>query len=274
MTFQGLWCEADDHGRGIADHRLLKGTLWPLDDEVDADAVGHHLDQLEETGHVRLYAVGGERYYEIVEWEKHQSASHRRGESLHPLPPAETPDGDTTHDQSCKKVQDALPVMPESARVRARAGGAVSSEQGTGNRELGTEPSDEVDRGLALVLPAPSTTSTDTETVWDAWKEATGHHRAKFDTKRERVILRALRNYPVADCVDAVRGWKHSKHHRGENATGTVYDDISLLLRDSERLERFRDLERGDRAAPATKQPKTWDGLARVMAQRNGDVTT
>jgi len=137
MTFQGLWCEADDHGRGIADHRLLKGTLWPLDDEVDADAVGHHLDQLARTGHVRLYEVEGERYYEIVEWEKHQSASHRRGESLHPLPPAETPDGDTTHDQSCKKVQGALPAVQEGARVRARAGGAVSSEQGTGSSEQG-----------------------------------------------------------------------------------------------------------------------------------------
>jgi len=136
-------------------------------------------------------------------------------------------------------------------------------------------PPNEPGRGLALVPPAASTTSTrtDVDTVWDAWKEATGHHKAKLDTKRERVILRALQDYPVADCVDAVRGWRHSPHHAGQNKTRTVYDDISLLLRDADHIERFRDLERGDQAAPAARQPKTWDGLARVMAQRNGDAT-
>ena len=34
----------------------------------------------------------------------------------------------------------------------------------------------------------------------------------------------------------------HSPHHRGENNTGQVWNDLELLLRDNSKIERFRDL--------------------------------
>ena len=35
-TFAGLWCYVDDEGRGRADPRLVKASVWPIDDAVTA----------------------------------------------------------------------------------------------------------------------------------------------------------------------------------------------------------------------------------------------
>ena len=45
--------------------------------------------------------------------------------------------------------------------------------------------------------------------------------------------------------LDAVRGWERSPWHAGQNEQRTVYNNIELLLRDSENIEKFRDAERG-----------------------------
>lgn len=99
---------------------------------------------------------------------------------------------------------------------------------------------------------ASSTADDPTAAVFDAWRESTGKHRAQLDDKRLRRIKAALRSYPLPDVLDAVRGWANSPHHRGENDTGTVYNELTLLLRDAEHIERFRDLWR---AGPANAPP-------------------
>lgn len=92
---------------------------------------------------------------------------------------------------------------------------------------------------------------TDVGSVFEAWRQAAGRSdRTVLDPKRRRLITNALAAYPVEDVVDAVRGWRHSPHHAGQNDTGTVYNDLGLLLRDSEHIERFRDLERRGPQAP------------------------
>lgn len=120
LTFQGLWCEADDFGRGVADPRLVKGAVWPLDDEMTWGEVAKHLDELETTGHISLYEIDGEQFYVIVSWEEHQAAAYRRGKPQFPAPcttdnASTEPAEQSLHDESCKKVL----------------------ELGTGNEELG-----------------------------------------------------------------------------------------------------------------------------------------
>lgn len=88
LTFQGLWCEADDAGRGIADGRILKGTIWPLEDDITPEVVEGHLSELERTGHVRFYEVDGDRYYLVLSFEVHQAAAYRRAQPIYPEPPA------------------------------------------------------------------------------------------------------------------------------------------------------------------------------------------
>lgn len=90
--------------------------------------------------------------------------------------------------------------------------------------------------------------------IFDAWVEATKRDaaRTKLTDKRRRVIRKALADYSLEDLVAAVRGWKHSPHHRGENDRDTVYNDLELLLRDAQHIEKFRDLElaKGTKANP------------------------
>ena len=82
--------------------------------------------------------------------------------------------------------------------------------------------------------------------MFDAWVGATGKHptRTRLDDKRRRTIQKALKDHPVEDVLDAVVGWQHEPFYCGENDRGRPFNDLGLLLRDAEHVERFRDLAR------------------------------
>ena len=86
----------------------------------------------------------------------------------------------------------------------------------------------------------------DVQDVFSAWLEVTGRdvNKTKLDSKRASRIVWALKNYPKQDVIDAVTGWRNSKFHSGTNERGKVYNDLTLLLRDAQHLEEFRELER------------------------------
>ena len=86
----------------------------------------------------------------------------------------------------------------------------------------------------------------DVRSVFDAWIIATGKHpgRTKLDDKRRRTIRNALKEHPLEDVLDAVVGWKHEPFYCGQNDRNRVFNDLGLLLRDAEHVERFRDLTR------------------------------
>lgn len=87
------------------------------------------------------------------------------------------------------------------------------------------------------------------ERIFAAWVKSTGREKCQLDAKRRKLITQALAGYPPEDVVAAVRGWEAFPHNRGENERKTVYNDLSLLLRDAEHIERFRDGHRGRRKA-------------------------
>lgn len=106
--------------------------------------------------------------------------------------------------------------------------------------------------------------------VFEAWKVATGRNgNTVLTDKRKKVIREALRLYPLEDVVDAVRGWRFSPHHCGENDRGTTYNDIELLLRDARQIEKFRDLERNGppvrRGGPKNGHQRTMENLDSVF---------
>lgn len=86
--------------------------------------------------------------------------------------------------------------------------------------------------------------------VWAAYVE-TRHQvlgarsTPQLTKDRRALIARRLKEWPAADLVDAVKGWQHFPHNRGENERGTPFCDIELLLRDAAHIERFRDKQRG-----------------------------
>ena len=100
--------------------------------------------------------------------------------------------------------------------------------------------------------------------VFDAWRESTGHHRAKLTTERRTRIRKWLKaGYSPEDLADACRGITLSDFHRGRNDRNTVYDDLSVALKDSRNIERFMALAR--EGIPLAAGPKA-KGMAGIEA--------
>jgi hypothetical protein len=91
--FPGLWMLADREGRLEDRPRRIKGELLPFDGQ-DVDAL---LDELVEHDFIVRYEVDGERYIQVLAFEKHQNPHHREPPSSIPKPGASPrPRGDAT----------------------------------------------------------------------------------------------------------------------------------------------------------------------------------
>lgn len=90
FTFKGLWeVSADDYGRFSGEVRIIKGQIWPLDDDMTVKKLEKYLQVLAANGRILLYEVGGVRYGQIVNWHKHQRVTHP-SPSRYPDPPSES----------------------------------------------------------------------------------------------------------------------------------------------------------------------------------------
>lgn len=230
LFFTGIVTMADDEGRLRAMPTLIIGHTFPYDDDVTTAKLRRWLDEIEREGLIVRYEHDGTPYVAIRHWRRHQRPN-RPVRSVIPDPP--DPDvvranalpthGELT-DESVSEHGDST----DDASPRAQARGSRSSS-----------------------LPDPSLQSEDDaraqsrQRIFDAWIEVTDRtDRTVLDPKRRKLLDKALETYPEQDVLDAVKGWRHSPHHCGHNDTGTVYNDLGLLLRDNANIERFRDLER------------------------------
>ena len=113
----------------------------------------------------------------------------------------------------------------------------------------------------------PNVVDSDIQDVFATWLQTTGRDaiKTKLDSKRASRIVWALSNYPKQDVIDAVSGWRNSKFHSGANDRGKVYNDLTLLLRDAQHLEEFRDLERT--AGKGNDGVKAWTKLRQLLEE-------
>lgn len=71
-TWIGLWTQVDDAGRMKANPRVIKGALYPLDDDVSAACISADLRELKRKGRIELYTVDGTDYLAVTNWRAHQ----------------------------------------------------------------------------------------------------------------------------------------------------------------------------------------------------------
>lgn len=74
----------DDYGRGSADPELLKGLVFPRRKGLTEAQISKALDDLANTGMIKLYEVDGESYLYFPNWDKHQQI--RAKKSRFPAP--------------------------------------------------------------------------------------------------------------------------------------------------------------------------------------------
>lgn len=186
--------------------------------------------EVEDLGEVEFVA-------KFPQWRKWQEAfrSQRNREATQ-----ETP-------SSTQEIRSEYAADTQRSASGNAACNATETETGTDNNSNVDEPSSPTGQTKGNSGDQASRAPSPTQQVFDAWVEATGKRKGatKLTDERRRLIRKALKTYPVDDLVDAVRGWKHSPHHRGENDRHQVYNDIELLLRNAKQIETFRDLERG-----------------------------
>lgn len=115
-----LWGYVDDYGKGRDNAKLIVADTYPLDDAVTAQDVETWMKVLAKAGVIYRYAIGGSRYFAVVNWAEHQKPSHP-ARSVIPDPP-----------------QDSGAEQEDSGNPRETfASTAVngSPEQGAGSRE-------------------------------------------------------------------------------------------------------------------------------------------
>jgi hypothetical protein len=75
--------------------------------------------------------------------------------------------------------------------------------------------------------------------IFEFWKTTFAKTRPVLDMKRKTRIGWAIRNYGMDGCRQAIEGCMACDFHMGKNARNTVYNDITLIFRDAQKVEYF-----------------------------------
>jgi len=258
LLFAGLWCLADREGRLEDRPKKIKLNVFP-GDNVDVDA---GLQALHDRGFIQRYSHGTVRYIQILAWKKHQHPHIKEGASTIPAP----------CEHSASTVQAPDEQQPRQGRAR------LTPSSLTPDSGLRTPDSREEKKEEGSSNPVEQKLDTGpVERVFEHWRSEFGHRKAVLDPKRRRVIQAALKLHDEETLRQSISGYRNSPHHMGENDQRTVYDDISLFLRDATRIENGLRFARGP-PAPALsavaqarqKLRESVNGSGRVVSEQSG----
>ncbi len=126
----------------------------------------------------------------------------------------------------CAKLAPVSRQFGAASVTRLKEEGPKVPKEGTARDELALPVSEQI------------------ELVFQTWQNATGKTDAVLDDNRRRLIAKRLKSHGLADCLDAVKGWRHSAYYCGRNADKAPRNSLTVLLGTAERLEECRDLER------------------------------
>ena len=129
MLFIGLWNLADDFGRFRAHPSLVKGEIFPYDD--DADVAGWLLE-LVKAGVVVLYTVNGQRYGFVRNFAEHQKIDRRAASRIPPAPGEDREAPATIPSASADPEPTPAAEPAEPAHIPAEPADFTPVDQGAG----------------------------------------------------------------------------------------------------------------------------------------------
>jgi|GEM_PF-3171536 len=107
LLFAGMWNIADKAGRLEDRPKKIKIKVFPYDDKIDIEEGLNILFQKKqdsERSFIIRYKVDGEKYIQIVNWDKHQKPHHTEKNSKIPAPKGMVNgDGDGDGDGECSQ---------------------------------------------------------------------------------------------------------------------------------------------------------------------------
>ena len=112
VLFYRLMVSVDDYGRYDGRTAIVKNTLFPLKDDLDACLIDDAMADLERQGLVALYEVDGKPYIRLTGWEKHQSI--RAKKSKYPADPNENGNHLQADASNCKQMKSDESKCPRN----------------------------------------------------------------------------------------------------------------------------------------------------------------
>lgn len=130
LLFQSMWIQADDEGNGKADVQLLRSEAFMFDnfafDEVEAA-----LREIEKLNLVLLYEVGGDRYYSVRNFLKHQTINNP-SKFRYPAPPSQNGSTSEVLGEHCGSPSV---VLPHEVKSKGQSQRSTKKETETGKGE-------------------------------------------------------------------------------------------------------------------------------------------
>ncbi len=254
LLFIGIWNFSDDSGVHPTSYVRLKAEIFPGDD-FTPENIKTWVHELIKNGLIREYTIEEKGYWIVTGWKKNQYID--RPKPRHPLPQSEL-----------KKISDNSTSprreVDESSTNTPRIIDEPSTTEGNGRDRKGMDIDlREVETSPVDVLIPNSSASTQ---VFQHWQTVMKHPGAKLDEKRQRKINQALKlGYSVIDLKQAIDGCAKTPYNMGKNDNGQVFDDIGLILRDAEHIERFINNATGLSVGTKSTGDATTDIMAGVL---------
>jgi hypothetical protein len=117
--------------------------------------------------------------------------------------------------------------------------------------------------------PTTPTIKEQAQEIFEYWKTVMNHPGADYSQTRQKRIENRLKKYTAEQIRLAIDNCSKSAFHMGENDTHTIHDDIELICRNSEKLERFLNMTKPQANAAPGEAPKTLDRLTGKVLQLN-----
>jgi hypothetical protein len=206
--FWRILVTVDDFGNGHADPELCHAkTAGRRLSKITPKQVSGWLREMKEAGLIEFYEAKGEPYLHVVGFEDSQPAG-RNGKRIKRFP--------SLGESGCVRVNPDL------------SSSDVLSENTTDTENTNEDDNENTSRAATAL------------SIFNFWKTECGHETASFTPKRKRRVLERLKQgYPPERIQLAIRGCVASPFHQGQNDSGTKYDDLELICRDGEHLEKF-----------------------------------
>ncbi|MER7953887.1 hypothetical protein [Streptomyces sp. NPDC096030] len=134
LQFIGLWTYVDDNGVGLADPRLIRAAIWPLEEDPEVlQRTREDLQSLHAARLVTLYEASGKALLTVNNWSEHQKVSHPR-KPRYPRPEDVRQRQEPPTDlDSCEPPEDSGEAPEDFQRTPE----SLRPEQGAGSREQG-----------------------------------------------------------------------------------------------------------------------------------------
>jgi len=219
LLFVLMWMHCDDNGNHPANPKQLRMECFPGDDDRTAPVVQGLVDELKAQGLLTEYENNGARFWAVTGW-KHQRIDKPQP-SKHPK--IDDPDSVIVAGAVANHSENVPRTLPPERKGKEGKGEERKGEEG--NRSL-SAPADRAAEPVAQ--------------VFGHWKTVLNHPTAKLDDKRRKAIGEALRiGYTVEQLQAAIDGCSRTPHNMGQNDRHTVYDDLGLILRSADHIDRF-----------------------------------